>query len=67
VLYETDDAEVVVAEYEAHGRIATTGAPYHQSITAVFRVRDGRIVSCRDYLHPLTLMQARAAIPHPAS
>ncbi|NUO97772.1 MAG: SnoaL-like domain-containing protein [Nonomuraea sp.] len=63
VIYETDDPEVVIAEYEAHGRVTTTGAPYRQSIIAVFRVADGHIRSYRDYLNPLALLEARAALP----
>jgi ketosteroid isomerase-like protein len=63
VIYETDDTEVVIAEYEAHGSITTTGAPYHQSIIAVFRVRDSQIVSYRDYLNPLALAEARVTVP----
>lgn len=61
VVHETTDPEVVIVEYEAHGTITTTGAPYVQTIIAVFRVRDGRILSYRDYLNPLALAQARGA------
>lgn len=66
-IYETDDPGTVIAEYEAHGSITTTGAPYHQSIIAVFRISGGRITSYRDYLDPLPLMEARASLPDTAS
>jgi ketosteroid isomerase-like protein len=62
IVHETTDPEVVVVEYEAHGHVTVTGAPYRQTIIAVFRVRDGRIVSYRDYLDPLALAEARAAV-----
>ncbi|WP_271222049.1 nuclear transport factor 2 family protein [Streptosporangium carneum] len=57
-VHRTLDPEVIIAEYEAHGEITTTGRPYRQQIILVIRVRDGRIVSLRDYLDPLVLAQA---------
>jgi ketosteroid isomerase-like protein len=62
VVHETTDPEVIIVEYEAHGTVTTTGVPYRQTIIAVFRVRDGQILSYRDYLNPLTLAEARASI-----
>jgi ketosteroid isomerase-like protein len=49
---------VIIVEYEAHGTVVTTGAPFRQTVIAVFRVRDGQIVSYRDYLDPLPLIAA---------
>jgi ketosteroid isomerase-like protein len=62
VLHETKDPEVVIVEYEAYGTVIATGAPFHQTIIAVFRVRNGRILSYRDYLNPLRLAEALAAV-----
>ncbi len=58
VLHQSTDPEVVIAEYEAHGTVVRTGAPFEQRVIAVFRVRDGRILSCRDYVNPLPLIAA---------
>ena len=58
VLHETTDPQVVIVEYEAHGTVVPTGRPFRQTVIAVFRVRDGRIASYRDYLDPLPLMAA---------
>ncbi|CAO5158373.1 SnoaL-like domain-containing protein [Frankia sp. AiPs1] len=63
VVHETTDPEVAIAEYQALGRVTTTGRPYRQRVIAVFRVRDGEIHSYRDYLDPLALAQARAELP----
>ncbi|EFC85095.1 nuclear transport factor 2 family protein [Parafrankia sp. EUN1f] len=60
VMHETADPEVVIVEYEANGTVTTTGATYRQRIIAVFRVRNGQIVSYRDYLNPLALAEAQA-------
>jgi ketosteroid isomerase-like protein len=62
VIHETTDPEVVIVEYEAHGTVIPTGAPLHQTIIAVVRIRDGLVVSYRDYLNPLVLAETLAAV-----
>jgi ketosteroid isomerase-like protein len=61
VLHETTDAEVIIVEYEAHGAVVATGAPFHQTVIAVIRVQNGQVLSYRDYINPLPLMEAHAA------
>jgi ketosteroid isomerase-like protein len=63
VVHETTDPEVIIVEYKAIGTVTTTGAPFRQTIIAVFRVHNGRIVSYRDYLNPLVLAEARVGLP----
>lgn len=62
VIHETSDPEVVIIEYDAHGTVIPTGAPLHQTIIAVLRIRDGLVVSYRDYLNPLVLAETLASI-----
>jgi uncharacterized protein len=62
VIHETTDPEVVIVEYDAHGTVIPTGAPLHQTIIAVLRIRDGLVVSYRDYLNPLVLAETLASI-----
>jgi ketosteroid isomerase-like protein len=62
VVHETTDPEVIIVEYEAYGRIVPTGAAFEQTVIAVFRVQDGLVVSYRDYINPLPLMEARASL-----
>jgi ketosteroid isomerase-like protein len=62
VMHETTDPEVIIVEYEAHGTVVTTGAPFEQTVIAVFRVQNGQILSYRDYINPLPLMEALASI-----
>ncbi|MCK9895797.1 nuclear transport factor 2 family protein [Frankia sp. AgB32] len=66
VMHETVDPEVVIVEYEGHGTVTTTGAPYLQNVIAVFRVRAGRIISWRDYFNPLALAAARVDASAPS-
>jgi uncharacterized protein len=62
VVHETTDPEVIIVEYEAHGAVVATGAPFQQTVIAVFRVRNGQILSYRDYVNPLRLAEALASI-----
>jgi ketosteroid isomerase-like protein len=62
MIHETTDPETVIVEYDAHGTVIPTGAPLHQTIIAVLRIRDGLIVSYRDYLNPLVLAEALASV-----
>jgi uncharacterized protein len=62
VIHETTDPEVVIVEYDVHGIVIPTGAPLHQTIIAVLRIRDGLVVSYRDYLNPLVLAEALASV-----
>ena len=49
VVHETADPEVVIAEFDYAGRSAATGQEFRVANVQVLRVRDGRIVSTRDY------------------
>jgi uncharacterized protein len=62
VIHETVNPEVVIVEYDAHGTVIPTGAPFHQTIIAVLRIRDGLVVSYRDYLNPLVLAETLASV-----
>jgi ketosteroid isomerase-like protein len=62
VIHETTDPEVIIVEYEAHGTVVTSGAPFRQTVIAVFRVRDGQILTYRDYINPLPLVEALATL-----
>ena len=50
VVHQTTDPEVIVAEFEYHGTVVATGAPLTLPAVFILRVRDGRIVSSRDYV-----------------
>lgn len=65
VVHETTDPEVIIVEYEALGSVVASGAPLRQAVIAVFRVRDGQILSYRDYLNPLTVAEALGAATAP--
>jgi ketosteroid isomerase-like protein len=51
VVHETVDPEVIVTEFEVHG--VSAGTPHQFSNLQVMTVREGEIVSLRDYWNPL--------------
>lgn len=63
VVHETTDPEVVVAEIEHHGMSRVTGRPYRSEAFGVIRVRDGEIVSYRDYMNPIKLAELTDRMP----
>jgi uncharacterized protein len=57
-IHETADPEVIVAEFEYRGTLPGTGEPFVLPGIFVIRVRDGQIVSSRDYVDHLGLALA---------
>ncbi|MEU2714436.1 nuclear transport factor 2 family protein [Streptomyces sp. NPDC007205] len=61
-IHETVDPEVIVAEFEYQGTVAETGEEFTLPGIFVIRVRDGRIVSSRDYFDHLTSARIRGGL-----
>ncbi|GAA2210197.1 hypothetical protein GCM10009850_056560 [Nonomuraea monospora] len=57
-MHQTLDPEVVIVEYTVHGTVTATGRPFEQRPVTVLRVRDGQVVTYRDYVNPLPVMEA---------
>ena len=55
VVHQTANPEVVIAEFDLYGEVATTKETFQLAFIHVYRVRDGRIVSLRDYWNPQVL------------
>ncbi|MGW6689164.1 nuclear transport factor 2 family protein [Streptomyces sp. NPDC054961] len=64
VVRETDDPEVVVAEWDYQVRHRATGRTFEAANIQVLRVRDGLIVSSRDFHDHLALAVAGGGLPH---
>jgi uncharacterized protein len=62
-IHDTGDPEVIVAECELRGTVAATGAPFRLPSIGVIRVRDGQIVSYRDYVNPLGSATVTGRLP----
>ena len=61
-IHETTDPEVIVAEFEYQGTDPGTGAPTALPAIFVLRVRNGEIVSSRDYIDHLTAARDRGQL-----
>jgi ketosteroid isomerase-like protein len=58
IVHQSQDARVVILEYEVHGKIIRTGASYDNRFISVVTIEDRKIVHWRDYMDSLTAMTA---------
>lgn len=61
-IHQTTDPEVIVAEFEYQGTVTDTGEPFAVPGIFVLRVRNGEIVSSRDYFDVLTAARVRGQL-----
>jgi ketosteroid isomerase-like protein len=61
VVHRSQDPGVVIIEYEVHGKVVATGAPYDNRFISVVTIKDRKIVQWRDYMDSLTAMTALSA------
>ncbi|WP_037678516.1 nuclear transport factor 2 family protein [Streptomyces griseus] len=61
-IHETTDPEVIVAEFEYRGTVVETGEPFALPGVFVLRVRNGEIVSSRDYFDHVTAARVRGRL-----
>jgi ketosteroid isomerase-like protein len=61
-IHETQDPEVIVAEFDYAGTVIATGEPFRVPCVFVVRVRDGLIVESRDYIDHLAMARARGQL-----
>lgn len=59
VVHETTDPEVVILEFDGHGRAVKTGEPYEQRYISVIRTRGGKITHFKDYWNPIQGLKAQ--------
>jgi len=58
VVHRTQDSRVVILEYEVHGKILSTGAPYDNRLISVVTIEKRKIVHWRDYMDSLAAWTA---------
>lgn len=63
VVHETSDPEVIVVEFDQEEENTAAGRSRQVSFIQVIRVRDGRIVSYRDYMDYPALGELSAGFP----
>lgn len=63
VIRETDDPEVIIAEWDYHVHHRVTGRSFEAANIQVLRVRDGLIVTSRDFHDHLALIVGGGNLP----
>ena len=58
IVHRSQDARVVILEYDVHGKIVRTGASYDNRFISVVTIEERKIVQWRDYMDSLTAMTA---------
>jgi uncharacterized protein len=61
VVHRSQDARVMILEYDVHGKIVRTGAAYDNRFISVVTIEDRKIVQWRDYMDSLAAMTALSA------
>jgi uncharacterized protein len=58
VVHRSQDGRVVVLEYEVHGRVLSSGAPYDNRLISVVTIENRKIIHWRDYMDSLAAWTA---------
>ena len=58
VVHRSRDSRVVILEYEVHGSILSSGAPYNNRFISVITIENRKITHWRDYMDSLTAWTA---------
>jgi uncharacterized protein len=58
VVHRSQDNRVVILEYEVHGTIISSGAPYDNRLISVVTIENRKIVHWRDYMDSLAAWTA---------
>ena len=64
IKHATASGEVIVIEYEVHGRILTTGVAYDNRFCSIIILANRRIAHWRDYMDSLAAWNALTAKAH---
>lgn len=58
IAHRSDDNRIVILEYEVHGKILSSGAPYDNRFISVVTIENRKIVHWRDYMDSLAAWTA---------
>jgi ketosteroid isomerase-like protein len=58
VVHHSRDSRVVILEYEVHGTILSSGAPYDNRLISVITIENRKIIYWRDYMDSLAAWTA---------
>ena len=58
VVHRSQEIRVVILEYEVHGKVLSSGAPYDNRLISVITIEKRKISHWRDYMDSLTAWSA---------
>jgi ketosteroid isomerase-like protein len=58
VVHRAEDRRIVILEYEVHGKVLSSGAPYDNRFISVVTIENRKIVHWRDYMDSLAAWTA---------
>ena len=58
VVHRTENSGVVIIEYEVHGKILSSGAPYDNRFISVVTIENRKIIHWRDYMDSMAAWTA---------
>jgi ketosteroid isomerase-like protein len=58
VVHRCQDSRVVILEYDVHGKILSSGAPYDNRFISVITIENRKIIHWRDYMDSLAAWTA---------
>jgi ketosteroid isomerase-like protein len=58
IVHHSRDSRVVILEYEVHGKILSSGAPYDNRFISVITIEKRKIIHWRDYMDSLAAWTA---------
>jgi ketosteroid isomerase-like protein len=62
-IHETNDLEVIIAEYDIYGEVTANGKPFQRRYIQMFKVHNGEIVTLRDYWNPIDTFEILDRLP----
>ena len=57
-VYKSKQANVVILEYEVHGKVPGSGKAYDNRFCSIIKLKDRKIIGWRDYMDSLAVMSA---------
>jgi ketosteroid isomerase-like protein len=63
VVHRCRDHRVVIIEYDVHGKILSSGAPYDNRLISVVTIENRKIIHWRDYMDSLAAWTALNSAP----
>ncbi|WP_315070190.1 nuclear transport factor 2 family protein [uncultured Clostridium sp.] len=62
-IHETSNSEIIIAEYDMYGEVMANSKPFQRRYLQVVEVRNGEIITLRDYWNPIDTFEILDRLP----